>query len=115
MTSLNSRKPRSSGAFSFEVRNVILAAGKFSRNAPMAGSVKMTSPMALSRMTRMFSMLLTMAVEAMFTARDFFADSFLQQAVVGSEVRATGGRMPEGKKKRAAPQKQPPGGGIDSE
>src|ERR1019366_9279653 len=56
-----------------------------------AGSVNTTSPMALSRMSRIFSIGLQMPVEAMFATRDFFADSFFQQAVVSSEVRATGG------------------------
>src|ERR1019366_1754493 len=112
-TSLTSRKPRSNGAFSLETRKVIFADGKFSRSALMAGSVNTTSPMALSRMSRIFSIGLQMPVEAMFATRDFFADSFFQQAVVSSEVRATGGRVPEGKTKRATTQIPPLEAGVE--
>src|SRR5208282_2319946 len=53
MTASISAKPRRSGACSLETRKSSLAAGKFSRTTCTAGSVNKTSPMDLSRMSRM--------------------------------------------------------------
>src|ERR1035441_5738788 len=80
----------------------------YSLNRPAAGSVRTTSPMGLSRMSRMFCIGLTVLVEPVFAARDFFADGFLQKFVVGGQLNAAGRRMPEVKAQCAAAQIQPP-------